>query len=261
MVTQQSDDDDDYDPHREAEETPKDDHELDGDDALLAPLPGIPSGKRRSRGSAGPLAKRSRAPTRIQPSQSTQATLQIHGGQHPIVTQDDVNTVDLVISRYEYEAEQLRQRMKGSIITTQGLEALVRLIVRHVLFSHSEKPNVPISRSELTKLVNDNVPNKKTGLSGYAVALARHRLAHVFGLDMAEVVKPTLRDRETQQASNAHAHAGGGEGSKTYVVRSLLPHCLYAAVVADTSSEAERGFLGVVLALLELEGGKMLEGG
>lgn len=151
---------------------------------------------------------------------------------------------------------------RGGGPTRQGIDALVRLVVRHVIFSNTEKPGVPIPRSEVTKLVAENSAgfSKRPGLPSLIIAIAQAKLAECFGMEMAELTKPSTRGSK-DRAPGAHlvptAHAG--DGSKHFVLRSIVPPTLYAAAVAKRNSAASNGFLAVVLSIIDMAGGSIEE--
>jgi hypothetical protein len=136
-----------------------------------------------------------------------------------------------------------------AVMTQAGLDALARAVVRHMLFRNAELPGVPVPRADVTKLVAG--AHRRAG--AYVVALAQHMMVQCFGLEMKELDKPPARG--ARGAAAAAAAAAAGQGTKQFVLRSLVPEKLHAGVVREPCGDAARGFLGVVLALAEVSGG------
>jgi hypothetical protein len=190
--------------------------------------------------------------------------------QHQIVDDDGpipvartaMQQAENIIVKYNNEANVLHQQAidRGGGPTRQGIDALVRLVVRHIIFSNTERPGIPIPRTEVTKLVADNSASvsKRPGLPSLIIAIAQAKLAECFGMEMVELLKPRLssKDRIAGQPSTA---ASTGEGSKHFVLRSIVPPELYAAVVAKQNSAASNGFLAVVLSIIDMSGGSIEE--
>jgi len=165
-----------------------------------------------------------------------------------------------IIVKYNNDAEQLRQEAasRGGGPTRQGIDALVRLVVRHMIFSNTERPGIPITRTEVTKLVTENPASvsKRPGLPSLIIALAQAKLAECFGMEIVELIKPrsNTKDRVAGQPPPAPTFS---EGSRHFVLRSIVPPALYAAVVAKRNSAASNGFLAVVLSIIDMSGGSI----
>ncbi|KAL4420884.1 hypothetical protein ABPG77_001225 [Micractinium sp. CCAP 211/92] len=158
------------------------------------------------------------------------------------------------IAEYRRSKEHAFDKAQGKA-PAMAMEAAARAVVRHMLFSHSEKPGVPVKRTELATVVTSRFPNlkHKGPVTSYVIAHAQHYLAESMGLEMRCVA------RRSAAAAGRDATQGGEEGSQQYVLRSIVPPPLRAAFVLD-DKDAERGLLLVVLSLVHLAGGKLEEG-
>lgn len=92
---------------------------------------------------------------------------------------------------------------------------------------------------------------RASGLVKYIIAMAQRRLVEDFGLEMAELTRKTRR-------------GSSSDGSKYYVVRSIVPWPLYDALVATNTASnkiasAKQGLLGVILGVIHLAGGTLSE--
>lgn len=130
----------------------------------------------------------------------------------------------------------------------------MRLVIRHVLFSNTDRPGVPIPRADLTKLISQNTTSRKQ-IASYILALAQHNMVELFGLDMMELTRPPVaRGKDRRLGTTA-------EGAKQFVLRSLVPGNMYAAVVDSRREDAQRGLLIVILGLLQVAtNGELVEG-
>lgn len=228
---------------------------LGGDDE-----PG-PSQKRGRRGAATAVPKAEPADDLPGPSQRPLARAAAGaaaggggvGAEH--VTAAQLRDVDGCIAEYKRMKEHAFNRAHGKA-PAMAMEAAASAVVRHMLFSHSEKPGVPVKRTELATLVTSRFPNLAKGNKGpvtsYVIAFAQHYLAESMGLEMRAVA------RRSAAAAGREATQGGEEGSQQYVLRSIVPPPLRAAFVLD-DQDAERGLLLVVLSLVHLAGGKLEE--
>lgn len=145
-------------------------------------------------------------------------------------------------------------KINGNIMTQQGIDALTRLVQRHMLFSHMQCPGVPIARNQLSSLVSENAATAtlKPNVVAYIIALAQKKMIECFGMEMVEVTK--------QSSTNIQNRSGAqGKGSVSYVLRSLVPTSLFEAVVDDGKEGASQGFLATIMGLLHIAGGSMTQ--
>ncbi len=167
-----------------------------------------------------------------------------------------------LIVKYNNAAEQLSQEAstRGGGPTRQGIDALVRLVIRHMIFCNTEKPGVPIPRTEVTKLVTESSAGyaKRAGLPALVIAIAQSKLAECFGMEMVELTKPRFSSKDRAPgAPPAATAANAGEGTKHFVLRSLVPPELYAAAVATRNSAASNALLAVILSIIDMAGGSI----
>ena len=74
---------------------------------------------------------------------------------------------------------------------------------------------------------------------------------------MVELTKPSA----ARAKANTAAAAASTDGSKHFVLRSIVPPVLYSAVVEQSSgtAAASRGFLTVILSIIQMSGGSIEE--
>lgn len=137
-------------------------------------------------------------------------------------------------------------------MTQQGINALVRLVVRYMIFANSERPGVPISRAEVSRIISENLASKNKNVGPLVIACAQAKLAENFGLEMVELIKPPQRNKDKGPPA-------AGEGSKHFVLRSLVPPVLYSAVVEQPTAAAARGLLVVIMSIIDMAGGSIEE--
>ena len=77
-----------------------------------------------------------------------------------------------------------------SLRFAKELEKLVGDVMRYILFNIGKQNSQPIAREKVTALVTKKYP-RKTGLSQTVLQKARHRFAHIWGMDLRELVKTT----------------------------------------------------------------------
>lgn len=75
-------------------------------------------------------------------------------------------------------------------------------------------------------------------------------MIEIFGFEMREVLRPPQRvkDRALVSASDGRPH---------YILLSCVPSGLYSKVVRDASKDADKGLAMVILASIEISGGKL----
>lgn len=208
---------------------------------------------------AGPSAKRGRrslpAAVKQEPGggEAGPSRYAAAAGGAARATNAELRAVDEKIAEYRRLRDHAAEKAEGKA-PRMAMEQASRALVRHMLFSHSEKPGVPVKRAEVSAVVTQRFPNlkSKTAVTSYVIAHAQHYLAASLGLEMLSQSKATLRGREG-------AVPGGDEGSQQFVLRSMVPPALRAAYVLDPSQASQRGLLMVVLALINLAGGKLEE--
>ncbi|KAL4443354.1 hypothetical protein ABPG75_011091 [Micractinium tetrahymenae] len=173
------------------------------------------------------------------------------GAEH--VTAAQLRAVDETIAQYRRMKDHAFEKAHGKA-PAMAMEAAARAVVRHMLFSHSEKPGVPVKRTELVTVVTSRFPNLKNKgpVTSYVIAHAQLYLAESMGLEMRPVA------RRSAAAAGREATQGSEEGTQQYALRSIVPPPLRAAFVLD-DQDSERGLLMVVLALVHLAGGKLDE--
>ncbi|PRW50930.1 melanoma-associated antigen G1 [Chlorella sorokiniana] len=169
----------------------------------------------------------------------------------PRATAGELRAVDEKITEYRRVRDHDAEKAQGKV-SRPALEQASRAVVRHMLFAHSDKPGVPVRRSEIAAVISARFPNvkAKAAVSNYVIAHAAHYLVESMGLEMASVPKLVAK---------ARAGEGAEEGGQQYVLRSIVPPALRAAYVLSSDQSAERGLLMVVLALIQLAGGKLAE--
>ncbi|GAB4818583.1 hypothetical protein N2152v2_005629 [Parachlorella kessleri] len=190
----------------------------------------------------------SRGPS--EPLQGQGPHLELEGTGPIAVPPRELRDLEELMQQYRQDADVTRARFKGNV-SRQELDGLVRHVMRHVLFLHSEKPGVPVSRAEVTKLVSGSAAQKKHNMTGLVIALAQHKMLEVFGLELKEITKAP------QRGAHKGAAAAAGEGTKHLVLRSAVPPTLLAQAVQDRGEDAVRGFALVLLSLIDLAGGKV----
>lgn len=170
----------------------------------------------------------------------------------PRATAGELRAVDEKIAEYRRIRDHEAERAERAKVSRPALEQASRAVVRYMLFSHSEKPRVPVRRTEIAAVITARFPNlkSKAAVTNYVIAHAAHYLIESLGLEMANMPK---------LAAKARAGESGEEGGQQYVLRSIVPPALRAAYVLDNDQSAERGLLMVVLALIQLAGGKLAE--
>ena len=77
-----------------------------------------------------------------------------------------------------------------SLRFAKELEKLVGDVMRYILFNIGKQNSQPIAREKVTALVTKKYA-RKTGLSQTVLQKARHRFAHIWGMDLRELVKTT----------------------------------------------------------------------
>jgi hypothetical protein len=257
----------DYDPEGNDNEEEEEDPEIeDGDeedDDDDEPGPSTAAGRKKKQSSKAPPPKKNAA-KRAALVRAQQQTIDDDG---PIaVTRAEMQQAENSIINYSNSAEQLRQEAanRGGGPTRQGIDALVRLVVRHVIFSNTEKPGVPIPRNELTKLVADNSAtfSKRAGLPSLIITIAQAKLAECFGMELVELTKSRVsaKDRAAgTQPTATQGQAGGADGPKQLVLRSIVPPSLYAAAVAKRNAAASNAFLAVIMSIIQMAGGSVTD--
>lgn len=163
------------------------------------------------------------------------------------VTADDIRLANKKMKQYKNASVTARQAIRSSSAPTESINALVRLLVRHILFLNTEKKGTPITRNELNSFLSANTPAALKVLPSIIIAEAQCQLINRFGLEFIELTKKQFNEE----------FGSGRQGPSYFVLRSILPATLYAEVVEDNAVAGQRGFLAVVLSLIDLEGGSI----
>ncbi|KAI3426938.1 hypothetical protein D9Q98_006882 [Chlorella vulgaris] len=223
------------------------------------------SRRRAAEDEPGPSAKRRRSqqavkqefggdslagPSRRVPASAAAAAAAAAGGAIR-TTVAELNAVTELAAEYRRVRDHAAEKAEGKA-PRMAMEQASRAVVRHMLFAHSEKPGVPVKRTEVAAVVTQRFPTVKAKgvVTTYVIAHAQHYLAQSMGLEMRSIHKAAARGRQG-------AAGGGDEGSQQFVLRSMVPAALRAAFVLDPAQSAERGLLMVVLALIHLAGSKL----
>jgi len=171
---------------------------------------------------------------------------------------NDAKSDKIQVEEYKIVAESLERGLSETNQPTHAeVESLTRTVVRFVVFANAAKPGAIISRSDLTQMIMSNAAGGKPALVKFIIARAQWQLAKVFGLDLVELVKPTAK-KPGMSASQAEA-----QGTKYFVLKSLVAQELYGVTVGASLSNAEKSvdaFLGLVLSLIHMSGGGVVEG-
>ncbi|KAL4854280.1 hypothetical protein ACK3TF_004972 [Chlorella vulgaris] len=222
------------------------------------------SRRRAAEDEPGPSAKRRRSqqavkqefggdslagPSRRMPAAAAAAATAAGGAIRTTVA--ELNAVTELAAEYRRVRDHAAEKAEGKA-PRMAMEQASRAVVRHMLFAHSEKPGVPVKRTEVAAVVTQRFPTVKAKgvVTTYVIAHAQHYLAQSMGLEMRSIHKAAARGRQG-------AAGGGDEGSQQFVLRSMVPAALRTAFVLDPAQSAERGLLMVVLALIHLAGSKL----
>ena len=96
----------------------------------------------------------------------------------------------------------------------QERNKLVREVMRFMIFRQSEKPDVPVPRGDLSKLL---AGNKKVS-SKLIIKLAQAHFSKSMGLELKELTVPTEKDIRAGQRGASHAKC-----RLLYELRYVLP--------------------------------------
>lgn len=132
------------------------------------------------------------------------------------------------------------------------LEQTARDVLRYVIFTNSAKPGMAITKNELLQQIMGGSQGNKKGWTAVVMARVQWQLAKVFGLELVELVKPGARKANGQQA----------EGTRYYILKSLVPRSMYATTVGlaeDVPTQSKEALLGVVMSLIAVAGGSLAE--
>ncbi|WZN61570.1 MAGE domain-containing protein [Chloropicon roscoffensis] len=136
----------------------------------------------------------------------------------------------------------------ADLVSEEELEKLVGDVMRYILFNIGKQNSQPIAREKVTALVTKKYP-RKTGLSQTVLQKARHRFAHIWGMDLRELVKTTAAGEATTQ--------------RYYILRSALPKRFRDGIRGPerdgVENKEEKGLLLAVLMMLSLSGDEMTE--
>ena len=76
-------------------------------------------------------------------------------------------------------------------------------------------------------------------------------------MELVELTKRSSRGAKDRVPGAPPAAAAAGEGSKHFILRSIVPPALYAAVVAKKNNAVSNGFLAVILSIIDMSGGSI----
>ena len=170
-------------------------------------------------------------------------------GGTTFVSAEDIRLANKQIKQYKNASVTARQSMRSGSAPEESINALVRLLVRHILFLNTEKKGTPITRNELNSFLSANTPSALKVLPSTIIAEAQFQLINRFGMEFVELTKKQFNED----------FGSARQGPSYFVLRSIIPSNLYAAIVEDKAVAGQRGFLAVVLSLIDLEGGSMEE--
>ncbi|KAF5838455.1 MAGE family-domain-containing protein [Dunaliella salina] len=162
----------------------------------------------------------------------------------------DVQWLEARIAKYKQE-EAIRKEEAALPLDNQELTLMAGVVVRYMLFSHHERPGVPVPRGKLNDVMMMEYADhpKKRKIPPVVMAIAQARMLSVFGIDMVEVERPS------------EGKKGDDTGNKYYVLRSALPAQMRQAYVPTPLDKKmpDQGLIVVVLSLIHMQGGKMKE--
>ncbi|ORZ05519.1 MAGE family-domain-containing protein [Lobosporangium transversale] len=129
----------------------------------------------------------------------------------------------------------------GADIPPEDFERLVKDVVRLAIFtSHSEQA---LKREDIKNVLNDH-----TRLFDVVIQKAQERLRDVFGMEMVEL------------STKGRTKNANEKGTKTYMLKNILPVDLITADVIDWGQELEDiGLLMVILSLIMVRQGAIYE--
>lgn len=173
------------------------------------------------------------------------------------VSPAQITNVEMCIRQLQSDFNEMFERMNGIRFSTQELDFLSSLVIRHFIFKNSEKPGQPIPRNEISSLITGTITDGsgKSRLPGLVIAHARWKLAEGFGLEAKELTKAV--------AGNKTSRVNDSEGAKYFVLHTIVPPPLFTAFLQQeenkSATDAFRGFVMLILSLIELQGGKVFE--
>lgn len=84
---------------------------------------------------------------------------------------------------------------------------MVRRVMRFMIFRQRQKPDVPVKREELTKIMLHSYKGQKTGkLTTNILRLAAAKFPPIFGMEMKEITLKTQTKHGARLAPPFHAY-------------------------------------------------------
>jgi len=184
------------------------------------------------------------------PSSQQQRQRQQKQQQQAQPSPGDVQWLEARVAKYKQE-EAARKEEAALPLDSQELMLMAGTVVRYMLFSHHEKPGVPVPRSKLNDAMMTEYADhpRKRKIPPVVMAIAQSRMLSVFGIEMVEVERPS------------EGKKGDDTGNKYYVLRSALPAQMRQAYMPTPLDEKmpDQGLIVLVLSLIHMQGGKMIE--
>jgi hypothetical protein len=139
-------------------------------------------------------------------------------------------------------------------ISKEETDKLVSEVIRFILFKFHQSSGTPIKREDLTQIVTKNY--RQRNLATHVINEAKKKLSNVFGYDLKEL----QRARSSSTGQSRLPQSQSSVDSKSYVLVSELPLEVFKKHVVDETTSPVTGFTFVVLAIVQLAGGKIPEG-
>nr|AAD46004.1 F21H2.2 [Arabidopsis thaliana] len=138
-------------------------------------------------------------------------------------------------------------------ISKEETDKLVSEVIRFILFKFHQSSGTPIKREDLTQIVTKNY--RQRNLATHVINEAKKKLSNVFGYDLKEL----QRARSSSTGQSRLPQSQSSVDSKSYVLVSELPLEVFKKHVVDETTSPVTGFTFVVLAIVQLAGGKIPE--
>ncbi|CAA0266382.1 putative MAGE domain, melanoma-associated antigen [Arabidopsis thaliana] len=138
-------------------------------------------------------------------------------------------------------------------ISKEETDKLVSEVIRFILFKFHQSSGTPIKREDLTQIVTKNY--RQRNLATHVINEAKKKLSNVFGYDLKEL----QRARASSTGQSRLPQSQSSVDSKSYVLVSELPLEVFKKHVVDETTSPVTGFTFVVLAIVQLAGGKIPE--
>lgn len=179
------------------------------------------------------------------------------GNERIRINNDDVEEIKRFYSKQLSKTRSSYSTVVESI-TKDELDALVRSVMRHMLFKSYKQQCAPIAKADLTGVVSQKYKDlSRRGLQTYVIACAQVKFVEIFGLEMKELVK--TQKLKTRQKHRKLMDASERSQTKLMVLRSLIPPKTFVELVQRHLDPVENAFHQVVVTLISLNGGQCHE--